>query len=238
MVRYLIALLFIVQGAAQAVTQEQVMAGAARLYEKHIAQLRAGRRLDDNARFAARVAAVAAPLIEQARRDFPESANWAWELHTTSDDEENAFSMAGGKLLVGAGFVDRLGLNDAELAMLLAHEICHSVLLHNLREHEEAIRLEPRWATRPYQELEDATDNDGALMRKLAPLNSRQEEESDREGMRLAVRAGWKPSELARFFRKLERNSHSPNFGSVDHPAPSLRARAAREMAAQLEAGR
>ena len=238
MVRYLIAFLFIVQGAAQAVTQEQVMAGAARLYDKHIAGLRASYRLDDNGRFKARVEAIAWPLIEQAKRDFPQSASWAWELHTTSDEEENAFAMAGGKLLVGSGFVNRLALNDAELAMLLAHEICHAVLLHNLREHEEAIRLEPHWAARPYQELEDATDNDSALMRKLAPFNSRQEEESDREGMRLAARAGWKPAALARFFRKLERNSHSPTFGSIDHPAPSLRARAARELAAQLETER
>lgn len=225
-------------GAAQAVTQAEVMAGAARLYAERLAELRATRSLDDNVRFAARLAAIAGPLIEQAKRDYPESASWAWELHTTSDEQENAFAMAGGKLLVGSAFVNRLGLNDAEVAMMLAHEICHVVLLHNLREHEEALRLEPHWATRPYAELEHATDYDFALMRKLAPFNSLQEEEADREGMRLAARAGWKPSELARFFRKLERSSHSPNFGSIFHPAPSLRARAARELAAALEAGR
>lgn len=236
--RYLIAFLFIVQAAAQAVTQEQVLAGAARIYDKELAGLRASYRLDDNARFAAKVAAIAWPLIEQAKRDYPIAAGWAWELHTTSDEEVNAFALAGGKLLVSSAFVDRLGLADPDIAMLLAHEICHAVLRHNLQEYEEAIRLEPEWAERPYQELEDATDNDAALMRKLAPLNSRQEEEADREGMRLAMRAGWKPSELARFFRKLERHSNWPNFGSIDHPAPSLRARAARELAEQLEAGR
>lgn len=236
--RYLIAFLFIVQGAAQAVTQDQVMAGAARLYDKHLSGLRASHRLDDNPRFAARVAAIAWPLIERAKRDFPESAGWDWELHTTSDDEENAFAMAGGKLLVGSGFVDRLGLDDAEIAMMLAHEICHAVLLHNLREQEEALRLEPRWAARPHEELEDAIDNDSTLMRKLAPLNARQEEESDREGMRLAVRAGWKASGLARFFHKLARNSQFPSFSTFDHPAPALRARAAREQAAELEASR
>ncbi len=236
--RVLAALLLLLSGMAQAVTQEQVMAGAAKIYEKHLTSLRASYRLDDNARFAARVAAIAWPLIEQAKRDYPESAGWAWELHTTSDAEENAFALAGGKLLIGAAYVDRLELKDPEIAMLVAHEICHAVLLHNLREHEEAIRLEPMWANRPYQELEDATDNDTGLMRKLAAFDSLQEEEADREGMRLAARAGWKPSDLARFFRKLERHSNSPNFGSISHPAPSLRARAARELAAQLEAGR
>ncbi|WP_051293997.1 M48 family metalloprotease [Pseudoduganella violaceinigra] len=236
--RALAALLLLLSGMAQAVTQEQVMAGAVKLYNKQLADLRASYRLDDNQRFSERVAAIAGPLIEQAKRDYPESAAWAWELHTTSDPEENASAMAGGKLLVGSAYVDRLELNDAEIAMMLAHEICHAVLLHNLREHEEAIRLEPQWATRPYEELEYATDHDFSLMRKLASFNSLQEEESDREGMRLAARAGWKPSALARFFRKLERHSYSPNFGSIYHPAPAQRARAARELAAQLEAGR
>lgn len=214
------------------------MAGAAKLYEEHLAGLRARNLLDDSARFGARVAAIAWPLIEQAKRDYPEAANWAWELHSTSDEDENASAMAGGKLLVSSAFVNRLMLNEAEIAMLLAHEICHAVLLHNLREHEEARRLEPHWVQRPYEELEYATDHDFALMRKLAPSNSLQEEEADREGMRLAARAGWKPSELARFYRKLERNSHSPNFRSLYHPAPSLRARAARELARELETAR
>lgn len=225
-------------GTAQAVTQDEVMAGAARLYGERLAQLRATRSLDDNARFAARIAAIAWPLIEQAKRDYPASASWTWELHTTSDEQENASAMAGGKLLVGSAFADRLSLNDAEMAMMLAHEICHVVLLHNLREHEEALRLEPHWTTRPYAELEHAIDNDTSLMRKLARINLSQEEEADREGMHLAARAGWKPAELARFFRKIERSSHTPHFGSISHPAPAQRARAARELAAALEAGR
>ncbi|XLZ72201.1 M48 family metalloprotease [Massilia sp. SR12] len=226
------------QGAQAQVTQAQVMAGAAKLYEDQLAQLRAGHRLDDNVRFGERVAAIARTLIEQAKRDYPESASWSWELHTTSDDAENAFAMAGGKLLVGSAFVDRLVLNDAELAMLLAHEMAHAVLQHNLREAEEALRLEPHRIERPYAELEHAIDHDYGLMRKLAQINFTQEEEADREGMRLAVRAGWKPAALARFFRKLEQHSHSPNFRSLFHPSPAMRARAANQLAAALEAER
>ena len=237
----MVALLFALGAAVPAlgqVTQAQVMAGAAKLYEEQLAQLRASHRLDDDARFGARVAAIAAPLIAQARRDYPDSTGWPWELHTTSDEQENAFAMAGGKLLVGSAFVGRLSLNDAELAMLLAHEMAHAVLQHNLREAEEALRLEPHWAERSYAELEHAIDNDFGLMRKLAQINFTQEEEADREGMRLAVRAGWKPAELARFFSKLARHSHSPNFRSQFHPSPAMRARAASQHAAALEAGR
>lgn len=114
-------------------------------------------------------------MIEQAKREFPESAAWDWELHTTTDGDANAFAMAGGKILVSRAYVDELALNDAELAMLLAHEIMHAVLRHNLKEFEEALRIEPERATQPYAELEHDIDHDNALMRKLASFNQQQE---------------------------------------------------------------
>ncbi|MGO4380883.1 M48 family metalloprotease [Pseudoduganella sp. RAF19] len=232
----LAVLLMLVEGAAQAVTQDQVMAGSARLYRERIEELRSAYRLDDDARFGARVEAVARPLIEQAKREFPESADWNWELHTTTDGDANAFAMAGGKLLVSRAYVVDLGLNDAELAMLLAHEIMHAVLRHNLKEFDEALRLEPKWGERPYAEFEHAIDNDNTLMRKLAGFNAAQEEEADREGMRFAARAGWPPMALAGYYRKLARSSDNPNFDSFAHPAPARRWIAARELAQKLAA--
>ena len=236
--RYLIAFLFIVQeAAAQAVTQAEVMAGSAKLYREQIDDLRGGYRLDDDERFGARVAALARPLIEQAKREYPESAAWDWELHTTTDGDANAFAMAGGKILVSRTYVDQLALNDVELAMLLAHEIMHAVLRHNLKEFEEALRIEPERAEQPFAEFEHDIDNNHALMRKLASFNQQQELEADREGLLFAARAGWQPQALAVYFRKLAKYSHSPNFERFDHPSPASRWRAARELAAQLEAG-
>jgi predicted Zn-dependent protease len=227
--------LLIFPTAALAVTQEEVSAGAARLYRERIAELRASYRLDADERLHARVERIARPLIAQAARDFPVSAGFAWQLHTTSDGDPNASSMAGGLLLVGGDHVRELGLSDAELAMLLAHEIAHAALLHNLREAEEAIRIDPSWGARPYAELEYAIDHDFALMRKLEALNAAQEEEADREGMRLAWRAGWRADALAGYFRKLARASQSPNFAAPGHPSPNARWAAARALAASLK---
>lgn len=239
MVRYLIGFLFIIQGAAaQAVTQAEVMAGSAKLYREQIDELRGSYRLDDDERFGARVAALARPLVEQAKREFPESATWDWELHTTTDGDANAFAMAGGKILISRAYVDQLALTDAELAMLLAHEIMHAVLRHNLKEFEEALRLEPERAKQPFPEFEHDIDNDNALMRKLATFNQRQEMEADREGLLFAARGGWPPQALVVYFRKLAKHSHYPNFERFDHPSPASRWRAARELAAQMEASR
>lgn len=216
--------------------QRQVMAGAAVLYNERIADLRAARLLDNDADFHARVQRIAQPLLAQAARDDPDAATWPWEVHTTTDPEEHAYAFAGGKLLVSAAHVTALQLSDAELAMVLAHEIAHAVLRHNLLEYREALRLEPAWQARPFAELEYAVDHDSALMAKLAPLGKQQELEADRAGLQLAARAGWPPHALAGYFRKLVQASSGPNMAGFAHPSPASRWRAAREAAKALAA--
>lgn len=237
MLRHSFALILLAYaGAAAALTQAEVMAGAERLYRERMLELQARHQLDADPAFHERVQRIARPLIAQAVREYPESAAWPWEIHTAPEDDESAYAMAGGKLMVSRAYVHKLLLTDAELAMLLAHEICHAVLRHNLLEYEEAMRIEPAWRGRPFPELQDAVDSDSALMRKLAPLGIRQEAEADREGLKLAWRAGWPASDLARYFQKLARSSHAPNFEQFAHPAPAQRWRAAQELAAGLDA--
>ncbi|GAB2877398.1 hypothetical protein GCM10027277_53380 [Pseudoduganella ginsengisoli] len=230
--------LLAVPGAASAVPlaldQQQVMAGAAVLYNGRIADLRTAQLLDNDAAFHARVQRIVQPLLLQAARDYPESAAWQWEVHTTTDPEEHAYAFAGGKVLVSSAHADALNLSDGELAMVLAHEIAHAVLRHNLLEYEEAIRLEPAWAEQPFAALEHAVDHDGPLMAKLAPLGRQQELEADRAGLQLAARAGWEPHVLAGYFRKLVQASSAPNASGFAHPSPASRWRAARAAAAQL----
>jgi predicted Zn-dependent protease len=216
---------------AEPLTQELVVARAAILYADRIAQL----RIDGDDRFTARVRGIAAGLIAQARRDYPDTALWHWEIHTTDDPDQNADCMAGGKILVSKAYVERLQLGDAELAMALAHEIEHAALRHNLKEYQQALRLDPGWARRPFIELEDAVDNDRHLMAKLAQTNYEQEEEADREGMRLAWRAGWPAVRLSGYFKKMARASNWPNRAKADYPSPSSRLRAARALADSLQ---
>jgi len=207
------------------------MAHAAVLYASRLAE----RAIDQDRPFTARVRAIAAVLIAQAQRDYPETAGWAWEVHTTDDSEQSADCMAGGKIMVSQPYVERLALNDAELAMLLAHEIEHAALHHNLKEYEMALRLEPAWAQRPFSELEHAVDHDRALIGKLAATNYAQEEEADREGLRLAWRAGWPAERLAAYFRKMMRASDWPRLSKADYPSPALRWRAAQQVVADLQ---
>lgn len=216
---------------AAAPTQDEVMARAAVLYADRLAE----RIIDRDEYFTARVRRIADVLIAQARRDYPEAASWAWEVHTTDDTDLSADCMAGGKILVSKSYVERLQLNDDELAMLLAHEIQHAAQHHNLKEYEAALRVDPSWAQRSFLELEQAVDHDRTLMGKLAAINYAQEEEADREGLRLAWRAGWPAERLAGYFRKMMRASDWPRLSKADYPSPAQRWRAAQLVAADLQ---
>ncbi len=220
---------------AAGVTQPQVVARAAEAYAARLAELDASNALDADGRFVDRVRHIAAGLIAQAALDYPETADWSWEIHATAQPEQSADCMAGGKILVGQDYAERMGLNDAELAMLLAHEIAHAALRHNLQEYELALRLEPARASQPFSALWDAVDHDSALMDKLAPLGRAQESEADQAGLLLAVRSGWPPERLANYYRKLLRSSDWPALDSATHPSPLSRWNAVQALAASLQ---
>jgi predicted Zn-dependent protease len=224
------------EASAATLTQDQVIAHAAEAYAERLAELSGRAALDADEAFLQRLRRIAAPLIAQAARDYPESASWHWELHTSSAPDQDADCMAGGKLLVGQTYAERLQLSDAELAMLLSHEIAHAVLRHNLLEYQEALRIEPARAARPFSELWDAVDHDASLMDKLAPLGRAQEEQADRAGMLLAFHAGWQPARLAGYYRKLVRNSGWPGLDSATHPSPQSRWQAMHALADTLAA--
>jgi predicted Zn-dependent protease len=232
------ACLLMASGAARAVTQDEVTAGAATLYRGRIAELAQAGMLDRDAAFLARVQRIVQRLSEQARRDDPAAPAWAWEIHTSSDADDNASSMAGGKLLLSQAYVEQMTLTDAELAMVLSHEMQHVILQHNLKEYDEAVRLDPGWLARPFAALEYAVDHDARLMGRLASLNKEQEVEADRAGLAMAWRAGWRAMDLAAYFRKVERASDMGSHGSASHPSPIQRWRAARSQAELLDSGK
>lgn len=230
--------LLLASAGARAVTQAEVAAGAARMYRERIAELARAGMLDNDAAFLARVQRIALRLTAQASRDAPTAAVMSWEIHTSDDADDNANCMADGKIIISQAYVERLALTDAELAMVLSHEMQHAILLHNLKEYEEAIRLEPGWLAKPFAALEDAVDNDARLMSRLEAINREQEIEADRFGLAMAWRAGWKAMDLARYFRKLELSRIMGTWNTAIHRAPRQRWQAARSQAQLLDGGK
>ena len=190
-------------GPALADAAEAFNRQAAARFREILAALAARNKLDDNRAILDRVRPIAAGLIAAAAGVRPETAGWSWEIHVTSDSSVAAFCMAGGKILVGSVFVERLELGDGELAMLLAHEIGHAVAGHR-REAERG-----------------SMDSDVAEEARRTQTAVLQESEADGLGLRLACRAGWPASGLANFYEKLAAQESPGTFNSSHPPAAS-----------------
>ena len=190
-------------------------------YEDTLAEYTAQRRLDDDVAMTRRVRKIGSTLIGAAIAFKPKSKLWAWEIHTTSDPNVDAFCMAGGKLLVGSAFVKKLKLSDGELAMLIAHEVAHAVAEHHREELSEVLRLSGRPNTRP-EILMAQLDADFSLQLRLSNLSYMQESEADQIGMILAHQAGWSTADMVGFYRKLAQTDSSSMLANA---YPSMRSR-------------
>lgn len=185
-------------------------------YQAVLGRLSGQGRLDDDGEMLDRVRAAFGRLVPAATAKNPQARNWAWELHVTSDPSVAAFCMAGGKMLVGAGFVRRLNLDDDELAMLLAHEMAHALAGHR-RERAPAGGME----------------EDAAWQNREAAIAFAQEREADHLGLAIAHDAGFPLAGLLGFFDKLSAAEPAGTFSST-HPPAARRSEQAHAWAAEL----
>lgn len=202
---------------------QRVAQGALKKYQDKVTELQQGQLLDTDTRFTQGLHHIMTRLAAQAGLDYPDSREWHWEIHSSDQVDESSYSMAGGKIIISRPQVHQLSLNETALAMLIAHEMAHALLLHNFIEDQEALRLYPAWLDKPFEEFETAIDDDETLLTALAPLGKQQEFEADLKGFQLAMRAGYSARGLLRFFEQLRRHSHFPNFESRSHPAAAKR---------------
>jgi Zn-dependent protease with chaperone function len=176
---------------------------AERAYRARLQTLAAADQLDTDTALLRRLRDLLARLQPAARRERPEAAAMAWELHTCSRCGENASAMAGGKLLVGEEFVTALAFSDDELAYLLAHEMGH-VLAEHTREFATTARFFlGNGRNRDYWDIQNELDESIAENLRMAPLFAQQELEADYIGFVLGARSGFDPEAMPRMLRKL-----------------------------------
>jgi predicted Zn-dependent protease len=186
---------------------------AARRYREILAMLAERGRLDEDRALLDRSRRISNGLVAAAAQLRPETATWSWEIHVTGEPSRATFCIAGGKILVSAEQVARLGLRDGELAMLLAHEIAHAVADHR----REIAR--------------GGVDADVAQEVRATAIAIAQEDEADRIGMTLARLAGWPADELAGLYDKLAA-MEGAGTSSTSHASAVERAARARSLAA------
>jgi len=160
-----------------------------------------------------------------SRADLP------WSFGVIEGDSINAFAMPGGSVLVSQGLIQRL-TSESELAAVLAHEISHVVLKHQLsaiQSKELASQRLARTGGGDAFGLKSAVAGMGVDALKngvfLRPLDRSMEYEADRLGVVLAVRAGYDPFGLVAVMQMLAQEKGDGSGADIfsTHPAPSDR---------------
>ena len=188
-----------------------------------------------------RVLRITERIVAQAVRYRPETAAWEWEITLIeAPDTINAFAMAGGKMAIYTGIIERLNLDDDELAQIIGHEVAHALSAHSAE--KMSVSLATNLGLIGLSAFGDLSDTalTGAALAALVAVqlpNSRQmEAEADRIGIELAARAGYAPDAAARLWRKMaeQANGRHPVFLST-HPAPLTRQRDLVQLAQQFD---
>jgi len=187
-----------------------------------------------------RVNRITQNLIRQAEIMRPATKQWAWEVKVIDEpDTVNAWCMAGGKMAVYTGLLNKLNPTDDELAQVMGHEISHALANHTAEQMSIAMAtslgIGVLGAASDKPELATTA---GALAATLAiqlPNSRTAESEADRIGIELAAKAGYNPHAAVTLWQKMGQlgGSNPPEFLST-HPSPSNRQETLRKLAEQM----
>lgn len=167
------------------------------------------------------------PIVSHFRAD---SANWKWEVNTIKSSELNAFCVAGGKIVVYTGIIEKLKLTDDELAAIIGHEMAHA-----LREHGRE-RASMNVVTNLGLKYGASALGLGGTEQQIAEMvtkygltlpNSRKHEnEADLVGLEIMARVGYNPNAAIVVWKKMAEATNNKGktteFLST-HPAPVSR---------------
>ncbi|MGV8833711.1 MAG: M48 family metalloprotease [Devosia sp.] len=135
-----------------------------------------------------------------------EQPNAQFQVTILDSSEVNAFALPGGYIYVTRGIL-ALASDTSELAAVLAHEIAHVTLRH-ARARTDRTRttaIVDRVITSVFGG-DTSTDATASRTREsLASFSQNQELEADREGIKIAGKAGYDPQAAARFLGVMSR---------------------------------
>jgi predicted Zn-dependent protease len=210
------------------VSEESVEQGAEKAYAGEVQQASAGGKLNADPALTARIRRITGRLIPVTTIFRPDAPQWKWEVNTLTTPEMNAYAMPGGKIMVYSGLVEKLQLNDAEIAAVLGHEISHALREHTRervsRAYEQKVALLGLAVVTGFDPATlDLADSVAAVTFQL-PHSREQEAEADVMGLELMARAGYDPHQAVTLWQKMmaAEKSAPPQFLNT-HPASANR---------------
>lgn len=225
------------------VSPEQAINSSKQAYTQTLAPLAKEGKVNSNKAVTRRVEYITGRLIAQAIARFPHTKDWDWSIKVIDDPEMvNAWCMAGGKMALYTGLLEKIQPTDDELAQVMGHEISHALANHTAEQMSVAMasQLGLMGVAMASQDSEDrgavlAASTAAAALTVKLPNSRTAEIEADTMGIELAARAGYNPHAAATLWQKMGAvgGNTPPEFLST-HPAPGNRQIALQHLATQV----
>ncbi len=222
------------------VSPEQAIVASKQAYAQALQPLAKEGKIDTDPQLATRVRHITGRIVAQAIALYPYSQSWDWSIKVIDDPKViNAWCMAGGKMAIYTGMIEKIQPTDDELAQVLAHEISHALANHTAERMSVAMASQLGVVgiglATSNSDYGRAALSGSALAAMLAiqlPNSRTAESEADLMGLELAARAGYNPNAAATLWQKMEKSGGSgpPEFLST-HPAPGNRQSTLRNLA-------
>jgi predicted Zn-dependent protease len=210
------------------VSESSAIAQSKQAYVQTMSKLQSEGKLVTDPKLVKRVNTITGRLIAQAIEYRPETKGWEWSVQVIDDPKTvNAWCMAGGRMAIYTGLLQKVDPTDDELAQVMGHEISHALLNHTAERMSVAMasQLGAIAVGIAADSALAAAGASGAAALAVTLPNSRQSEsEADKVGMEIAAKAGYDPNAAASLWKKMEKagGSGPPQFLST-HPSPANR---------------
>lgn len=225
------------------VSESAAISKSSKLYDSMIESYGKKSKVSTDVAINERVQKITNRLVERAVLYRPDSQKWHWQVNVIEADDVNAFCMAGGKMVVYTGLLDKVSPTDDELAQVMGHEIAHALANHTAEKMSVdlltkiavgavtvAAAASDRNNNNQYQGYQNQRMvNDAAILAGAAfvtlPNSRGAETEADKLGIELAAQAGYNPEASITLWQKMmdaTGNKAKGDFFST-HPSPPNR---------------
>lgn len=160
--------------------------------------------------------------------------DYEWEIKVVRSEEQNAFCLPGGKIVVYEGILP-VCQNEAGLAVVMSHEVGHVLARHGgermtqqaaVNGAQQVVGLITRNQDKVKQELWMKAYGVASNYGVILPYSRKHELEADHIGLMLMSQAGYDPAEAPKFWTRFSsagKGAKPAEFAST-HPSDERRA--------------
>lgn len=206
----------LLMGLVACVDTQTINQQAANSYSQTINEMKQKGAVDTKSNTAKRINAVFQRIKPYAQKANDTGVPFQWQLTVMNSNELNAWAMPGGKMMFYSGLVDKLNLNNDEIAVVMGHEMAHALKEHGKQKANFNVAT-GLLSSIGNTVLMVATGYDFSAVVGLTqeyglnkPFSRSNETEADEVGLLLMAEAGYNPEASIQLWQKMSKATNSP----------------------------